>query len=269
MKFTTAGVAALKRPADKDDHVEWDDALPGFGVRLRGNSKTYLIQYRVGLQQRRESIGDVRKMKLDAARDIARKRFAQAKLGTDPAVEKAKARAATLILGDVVDRYLSVKEAELRRSTFTAASRYFRVHWAPLLRRPLESIRRPDIAALLHDLAKARGRVAAARAKSNLSALYTWAMKEGLAEFNPCLGTNDPAAGIKPRERILSDAEIKTLWAACGDNSFGRIVKLLLLTATYDRYHYGAEIRAALDKWAEHVTAIVEGRTSKIVSLRA
>jgi integrase len=396
MRFTTTSVAALARPADKLDHVEWDDTLPGFGVRMRGNSKVYLVQYRVGLQQRRESIGDVRKMKLDDARKVARQRFAQAKLGVDPAVEKAKARTATLTLGDVVDRYLSVKEAALRPSTFTAASRYFRVHWAPLRRRPIGDIKRADIAARLHDLTTEHGRVAAARAKSNLSACYSWALREALAEVNPTIGCNNPAAGIKPRERILTDAEIKTLWAACGDSSFCRIVKLLLLTgarreeiggllwaevdldaaivtipgertktsrtltvplsapaleilkavprgegrnhvfgqrsgsgfggwsapmadlrlriatttghvpdwhlhdlrrtmrsglgrlgvpphvaelaigharkgieATYDRYHYGAEIAVALARWAEHVQSVVEGCADKIVPLRA
>jgi hypothetical protein len=43
------------------------------------------VQYRVGAQQRRESLGDVRKVKLDDARKIARHRFAQAELGIDPA----------------------------------------------------------------------------------------------------------------------------------------------------------------------------------------
>jgi hypothetical protein len=51
-----------------------------------------LIQYRIRGRQGRESLGDTRKVKLDAARDIARKRFAQIQLGVDPAAEKAKAK---------------------------------------------------------------------------------------------------------------------------------------------------------------------------------
>ena len=34
----------------------------------------------------------------------------------------------------------------------------------------------------------------------------------------------------KRRERVLTDAEITQLWRACGDNQFGTIVRLLLLT---------------------------------------
>ena len=43
--------------------------------------------------------------------------------------------------------------------------------------------------------------------------------------------TNNPGAGTPSRERVLSDDELKQIWQACGDDDFGRIVKLLLLTA--------------------------------------
>ena len=36
----------------------------------------------------------------------------------------------------------------------------------------------------------------------------------------------------------------------------------------YNRSSYERQKRAALDRWAEHVLAIVEGRESKIVPLR-
>ena len=62
MKFTKEALAALTLPPGKTDHIEWDEELPGFGVRLRGRSKRWVVQYRVGTQQRRESLGDVRKV---------------------------------------------------------------------------------------------------------------------------------------------------------------------------------------------------------------
>jgi hypothetical protein len=39
--------------------------------------------------------------------------------------------------------------------------------------------------------------------------------------------------------------------------------------AVYDRYSYQAEMKAALARWAEHVLALVAGRESKILPLRA
>ncbi len=234
MRLTRDTVTALIRPPGKADHIEWDDALPGFGVRLRGEAKRWIVQYRVGPQQRRESLGDVRKVNLEDARRIARQRFAQAELGTDPAAERAKARrlaaASKLTLAVVSERYLAAKVAMLRRRTYGQAKLHFSVHWKPLRDQPIDGIKRAEVAARLHEIVEKHGRTAAARARCNLSALFTWAMKEGLCESNPVIATNDPALGIPSRDRVLSDAEIRAIWTACQDDDFGRIVRLLLLT---------------------------------------
>jgi integrase len=233
MKLTKDVVIALTLPPGKVDHFEWDDGLPGFGVRLRGKAKTWVVQYRIGAQQRRESLGDVRKVTLEDARKIARQRFAQIELGVDPAAERAHARAAALTLAVVSNRYLEAKKDVMRPNTYKAAERYFRVHWKPLHSRPIESaakIGRADIAARLQELTKQHGRTSAARARDYLSAMYSWAMKEGLCESNPVLATNDPTAGRLPRDRVLSDHEIRIIWAACQNDRFGQILKLLLLT---------------------------------------
>ena len=74
--------------------------LPGFGVRLRRQHKSWIIQYRFGGKQRRESLGDVRKVDIEPARKIARQRFAQVELGVDPGAERALANARALTLGD-------------------------------------------------------------------------------------------------------------------------------------------------------------------------
>ena len=91
-------------------------------------------------------------------------------------------------------------------------------------------ITRADVAARLQELVKAHGRTSAARARDYLSAMYTWAAREGLCESNPVALTNDPAAGIPARDRVLADDEIRTVWNACDDDTAGRIVRLLLLT---------------------------------------
>src|SRR5262249_7501591 len=139
MTLTLNVVGALLLPAGKQDHFEWDDALPGFGVRLRGDSKRWLIQSRVGLQQRRESLGDVRKVKLDDARRIARQRFAQAELGTDPAAERARApnaaAAPNLPVATVAGRNPAPKEDVLGPATSNQANRHLPVLWNPLANR--------------------------------------------------------------------------------------------------------------------------------------
>jgi integrase len=229
MKLTAKSVATLAAPAGKTDAFIWDTDMPGFGIRVRGDSRRWVIQYRIGSQQRRESLGDVRKVRLDAARKIARQRFASIELGVDPVAEKATA-ATRLTFAAVAAMYLDFKKPLLRPSSFAAAKRYFTVHCAPFSTRPLEGIQRVDVAARLQELGKVHGRVAAARARANLSALFSWAMREGLVEANPVVATNNPAAGISSRERVLDSAEIQRIWNACGDDDFGAIVRLLLLT---------------------------------------
>jgi integrase len=234
MKLNSRNVATLTRPAGKDDVVIWDDTMPGFGVRLRGDNRTYLIQFRVGVQQRRESLGDIRKVKLEDARKVARQRFAQAQLGQDPAAERAaaklKAAATRLTFGVVAERYLEAKKARLRPTSYADARRYFARHWASLRDWPIAAIQRVNVAAGLGDIVKAHGPVSAARARANLSALFTWAMGEGLVDANPVIGTNNPEGGHQSRTRVLSEAELAVIWKACADDDFGRIVKLLMLT---------------------------------------
>jgi integrase len=244
MKFTPETVAGLSLPAGKSEHFEWDGSLPSFGVRLRRNSKDgiskhWVIQYRIGLQQRRESLGDIRKVTLETARKIARQRFAQVELNIDPVAQRrqahAKAAAAKLTLAVAADRYLDDRQAVIRPNTFKALQMYFAVHWKPLRNRPIDGdgqISRSDIAARIQELTKVHGRIAAARARDYLISFYNWSQREGLCSSNPAALTNDPGAGIPSRDRVLSDHEIGVIWRACKDenNNFSRVVQLLLLT---------------------------------------
>jgi integrase len=133
-------------------------------------------------------------------------------------------------MANVAARYLDAKRDALRPSTYARAERYFTVLFAPLADQPIDSIKRADVAARLQDISKAHGRSAAHAARANLSALFNWAAREGLCDANPVSHTNDPAEGIKPRERVLTDSELVTVWNACRDDDFGRIVRLLILT---------------------------------------
>jgi integrase len=229
VKLTKDAVEKLIRPQDKADYTVWDDELPCFGVRMRGTSKKWDCLYRVNGKQRRESLGDVRKITLEDARKIARQRFAQVELGIDPGAERTKAKVQALLFGAVIDRYLDDRKG-LRPRTLENLTRHLKNHWKPLHSLPLSEIKRADVAARVQELSKERGRHAAARARDNLSALYGWAMGEGLCEANPVVATNDPLKGVAARDRVLNDDEIRAIWTACRDDDFGRIVKLLLLS---------------------------------------
>ena len=51
---------------------------------------------------------------------------------------------------------------------------------------------------------------------------------EGHAEHNPVSGTNKPAA--RPVSACCKDSELLAIWSALGDDDYGDIVRLLILT---------------------------------------
>jgi integrase len=173
-----------------------------------------------------KAVGDIRKVPLEDARKIAKRRFASVELGVDPRAGQKP----TVTLRKAVDTYLGIKKDTLRPETYRQASYHLLRLWAPLHGRSLAEIARADVAAGLQTIIKNQGRTSAARARGNLSALFGWAQREGICEHNPVQNTNNPAEGIPARERVLSDDEVKIIWNACPPDDFGKIVKLLLLT---------------------------------------
>jgi integrase len=229
MKFTKNNIAKLALSAGKDDEIHFDDEVKGFGLRLRAGGK-WIIQYRIGSKQRRLVLGDVAKIDADAARKAAKRKLAAVALGQDPQADKLAARAKdATTLGSVVELYLTAKEPELRPKSIAESRRYLRISWKPLHDLPVHAITRRDVAARITKITAENGPVPAARARAYMSALMAWSMREGLCDANPVIGSNRPPEP-KPRDRVLSDAELAAIWSACKNDDFGRIVKLLTLT---------------------------------------
>lgn len=235
IRFTDAFVRKLTLPAGKTDHIQWDPDLPGFGVRLRPGKASYVVQYRVGVEQRRKSLGDVRKVTVEDARGIARKRFAQIELGIDPDAEEEKRRteqtADARTFEKVAELYLEAQKPRVRPNTYIAEERYLRRHCQPLQKKPVSKVSFEDVAGLLRDLVRDHGPTSAARARGALLAFFSWCMRQGLAKANPVIGTENPIRGKEPRSRVLNDEELRLIWRNCLDDDFGKIVRLLLLTA--------------------------------------
>ncbi|EIG63469.1 site-specific integrase [Bradyrhizobium sp. WSM1253] len=235
VRFTDTYVRRLSLPAGKSDHIAWDPDLPSFGVRLRPGKASYVVQYRVGIEQRRKSLGDVRKVNLEDARGIARKRFAQIELGIDPDAEEEKRRvdqaSDAQTFEKAVELYLEAQKPRVRPNTYIAEERYLRRHCQPIQRKPVSKVSFEEIASLLRALVRDHGPTSAARARGALLAFFSWCMRQGLAKANPVIGTENPIRGKEPRDRVLTDEEIRIIWRNCLDDDFGKIVRLLLLTA--------------------------------------
>src|SRR5262249_9474804 len=102
-------------------------------------------------------------------------------------------------------------------------------HFLPLHGSALTDIVRADVAARVREIAKDSGPVAANRARASLSAMFRWAIGEGICDQNPVAGSNKQEEN-GPRERSLNDAEAAAVRLASPDDDYGRIVQLILLT---------------------------------------
>ena len=121
--------------------------------------------------------------------------------------------------------------------------RYLRDWWTPLHRLPIHKLTRRDIAPYLSGPS-----AAAARARSCLMTCCKWAIEQGYIDANPVIGTGRPDKHIKPRERVLSTAELVAIWNACDQPyAYDTIVRLLMVTAAR-RQEVGSMAHAELNR---------------------
>jgi len=164
--------------------------------------------------------------------------LAQARLGKDVVGEAKKAQqqaANSKTLGELVGPYLELREKgnefwkAMRPKSHVEATRYLQRSWRPLHDKPVNEITRQMVRERRNEIVSESGAVSANRALAALSGLCGWAIDQEYIS-----GTN-PTSDIKPlheedRERVLSKEELVEIWLAAGDDEFGRIVKLLMLT---------------------------------------
>jgi integrase len=238
VKLTQHNVERLPGPADGAREVTfWDAELTGLGLRvLASGSRSWLVRYRVERTGRQQfkSLGSVRVLDLAAARKAAKKLLAAVETGSDPRVEHtAERQRAAETLAKLVALYVARHvEPHQRPRSALETRRALEVHFKPLHDRPVVTLTKRDVAARLAQLAITSGPVAANRARAALSALFSWAMKQGLADGNPVVGTAKAVAEkALERHRRLTDAEIVAVWRATdGPGDYNAIVRLLLLT---------------------------------------
>jgi integrase len=231
------GIAKLIAvPKGRRDVLVWDTKTPGFFLRKFASGRAmWGVRYHVGAKQRRVHLYDAAvRGTLTKARSEAADVRAKARLGTDVVVERRAAvesTSQTIILGILVERYLADRRDAWRPRYFLEVERHLTKDWQPLAGTAIDAIARQNIIKVIDDVAAGQGRVAADRARSALSGLYTWAIDRGYLDATPVIHIK-PRAINGARDRTLTAAELKEVWLAADGlgGDYGRIVKLLILT---------------------------------------
>jgi len=206
--------------------VLWDTDVKGFGVRRHGaDARHYLLRYRFGGKQTFRKIGrHGSPFTPDTARNEARRLLGLLASGVNPAVQSPQSED----FASELDRYLAHKQPGMKPQAYATVTRHLRKHAKPLHSLPLAKIDRRTIAQVLAGVERDAGPIARNRARTTLSAFFSWLIREGLIDVNPVAGTGKANEGPS-RDRVLSAAELAEVWRAA-NGTFGDIIRLLLLT---------------------------------------
>jgi integrase len=249
VNFTDRYLKALK-PAALGTRYEVADAIvPGLYVRVTDKAdgdkaprhRTFVLvaRYPGSKHPTRRAIGEYDATSLDEARETAREWLRMIRGGKDPRAEEERARQAELrkqahTFAAVAEEYFAsdkFKKLRTARDIERDLKRLVVSRWKD---RALADITRHDVKALIKEIAVDTPYMAHLTL-AYVRSMFNWICAQDYGvEVSPCamIKPKDLIGSKEPRQRVMTDAEIKELWHAtdCVGYPFGPMVKLLLLT---------------------------------------
>ena len=233
--LTAKAVEALK--ADPEKRIEVPDpALSGLYLVVQpSGSKSWALRYRFGGKPAKLTLGRWPVMGVADARAAATEALDTLDHGRNPAGEKkAREEAAAQTNRDtvaaVIELFLRRHASHNRRGEDVAAmfKREIMKKWGE---REIQSIGKRDVIEVLDAIVDRGSPVTANRLRAHLNTLFNWAKGRDIVQANPLDGIKPPAPE-KPRDRVLTDDEIRLFWNACDGLAypFGPLYRILLLT---------------------------------------
>jgi integrase len=226
----------MKRlPVPETGNVLWrDPVLTGFAGRVTSKgARAYVGIYYFGGIERRDTIGSFPAWKAKAAREVFKRWRREADLEIDPRGEPEPEQADKLLFRLLAEQFLEHGRTKRGRPLRPATKREYRralLSYATGLHdRAVADVRRVDAAELLRTTATKRGATTAMRTRAAGSRFYSWLIANGYVENNPFTGTE--GFETAKRSRVLSNAELRLLWAATSEpGDFNRIIRICLWT---------------------------------------
>jgi integrase len=249
IKLTDKTVAAAQCPPGKKDKIFADDTLPGFILRVTSRgSRIFLFKYNVGKERRRPVLGTWgTELTTAQARRKAEMLRGQVRDQRDPVAERKAASAAAIkaeaqakvaaaaaaytvetLIADWTAHHLCARSASYAKRAPTE----LRAALKEWLVSPADAFGRTDAVRALDAAKILNGPVAANRLRAEARSCWTWAVKRGALAVNPWEATPRPLAREKPRERVLSDAEVGAVYNAAAkvNEPWDVLARILVLT---------------------------------------
>ncbi len=266
--ITEEAIAAAKASVKQSGKPKflWDGTTHGdgsLGVYVGANSVNYLYQYMVaGKTMRRIRIGTAKDMTLEQARrkipELAdlREQGIELKSDKEERIERERAERAAKNIDYLFKLYLDERSKPTRY--WVEVRRLYNVDVKEAIgSKKITAVTADDVFAIL------RGRKVDPGTQrylfAFLSPFFEWAVSERYIKASPMTELKRPSPA-KMRKRVLTKAEIKQFWEACGKlGVFGPAYKLLLLTGQR-REEVGAMTWKEIDL-AQKIWTIPEERT--------
>jgi integrase len=228
-KLTDLAVARMKPPATGRLEV-WDSTLPAFGLRISSSgARSWVVALRRpgAAHPSRIKVGEPGTMSLADARARARELMADPDRLSASAAELSQPDTVASMAAEYVERHLK-RNTRRWHDAEQMLARDVLPQWG---HRRASDITRRDVLDLIDGIMD-RSPVSANRVLSMIRRLYNWGMDRGIVDANPAAGIKPPHRE-HPRDRVLTEDEIRALWSAWERLAypFGTIQKLLLLTA--------------------------------------
>ncbi len=238
-KLTIGQIKRLPNPAS--GYVEHSaNSIPGLRIRcISSGVKSWVFRYKCSGKNNVITIGRINALSIIEAETAARAYRAQIALGQDPAQtlrDNKQQRIETRSREDELnptftafaDEYLE-RYAKKRKRSWQTDADFLKRHILPVLGGlRIQSITRRDIARTLNKMRDAGITTTSNRVRSVLHKMFNWAIQQGWLEHNPVANTE--RLKEHARDRVLSDAEMATLWASTADDTLGYALRFILLS---------------------------------------
>jgi hypothetical protein len=244
LKLTDAVTARETLPEGRKEAVIWDSEVTGFGLRLRADTKTWIVFYRPAgagrsAPAKRFKLGTTKTIATATdARRLARDLLGRVARGEDPAAERAEQkRAQKSRVEDLLDAY-EVYQQERGRMNYRSVVNVIRRGLKPFLNHDVKALEGSELVDIVDKIAASGQRGAADDFRSRCRAFLSWCRdNKKVIKTNPLLEhrIEKPTRAQKLKRdehgRALTDDELAALWAAASaPSAYNRYVRFLILT---------------------------------------
>jgi integrase len=227
--LTAKFVDGVKPTAKRAEY--FDANVRGLALRVTpAGAKSWTLFYRHRGRLRRLTLGDLDALTLAQARERARDELYKASKGEDVAQTKQDARKADTV-ADLAKLYIE-KWAKPKKKSWKQDDNLIRKKVLPAWKhRAIADIKRADVRNLVDNVAETAP-VVANRVVSLLSKMFAFALDSELLTASPAVRITKPGKE-KQRDRVLTESELRTLWAELEalDTPMAAFYRLRLLTA--------------------------------------